>query len=147
MRKLLHTENTTAFTILRLMLGFLIFAHGSQKVLGWFDGRGFSGTMHFFTAYLHIPAPFAFLAIAAEFFGGIGLIFGLLTRVAAFGISVNMVVAIFKVHLPFGLFANWTGTQKGEGIEYHLLVLAVTTCLMIKGGGAFSIDRRLAGRR
>ena len=145
LRKLTHTENSPAIAILRLVLGFLFFAHGAQKMLGWFGGYGFTGTMGFFTNMLHIPAPFAFLAIAAEFFGGIGLLLGLLTRVAAFGITVNMLVAIFTVHLQFGLFANWSGTQKGEGIEYHLLALAITTFLMIKGAGAFSIDRKLAG--
>ena len=145
LRKLTHTANSPAIVILRLVLGFLFFAHGAQKMLGWFGGRGFTGTMGHFTNTLHIPAPFAFLAIAAEFFGGIGLILGLLTRVAAFGITVNMLVAIFTVHLQFGLFANWTGQQKGEGIEYHLLVLAITTFLMIQGAGAFSLDRKLAG--
>ena len=91
-----------------------------------------------------IPAAFAALAISAEFFGGIGLILGLLTRVAAFGIAVNMLVAVFTVHLQFGFFANWTGTQKGEGYEYHLLVLAMAVFLMIRGGGALSVDRKLA---
>lgn len=145
LRKLTHTENSPAIAILRLVLGFLFFAHGAQKMLGWFGGYGFSATMGAFTNMMHIPAPFAFLAIAAEFFGGIGLILGLLTRVAAFGITVNMLVAIFTVHLKFGLFANWSGQQKGEGIEYHLLVLAITIFLMIKGAGAFSVDRKLAG--
>ena len=145
LRKLLQTENSGAIAILRIVLGFLFFAHGSQKMLGWFGGNGFSGTMAFFTGPRHIPAVFAFLAIAAEFFGGIGLVFGVLTRVAAFGITVNMLVAIFTVHLQYGLFANWAGKQAGEGIEYHLLVLAITTFLMIKGGGAFSVDHALAG--
>ena len=145
LRKLTITENTNAITILRLVLGVLFFAHGAQKMLGWFGGYGFSGTMGFFTGAMHIPAPFAFLAIAAEFFGGIGLLLGLLTRIAAFGIAVNMLVAIVMVHSQFGLFANWSGTQKGEGIEYHLLVLAITAFLMIRGGGALSADRKLAG--
>jgi putative oxidoreductase len=112
-------------------------------MLGWFGGYGFSGTMGFFTAVMHIPAPFAFLAIAAEFFGALGLIFGLLTRVAAFGIFSNMLVAIAMVHHQFGFFANWTGTQKGEGYEYHLLVLGITVFLMIRGAGAASVDRLL----
>jgi len=133
-----------ATAVLRLVLGVVFFAHGAQKLLGWFGGPGFSGTMGFFTGYLHIPAPFAFLAIAAEFFGGLGLILGLLTRIAAFGIAVNMVVAIATVHSPYGFFMNWTGTQKGEGFEYHLLVLATTALLMIKGAGAFSVDRAIA---
>jgi len=145
LRKLTTTENSLAITVLRVVLGIVFFAHGAQKMLGWFGGYGYTGTMGFFTGGLHIPAPLAFLAIAAEFFGGIGLLLGLLTRIAAFGITVNMLVAIFTVHLPFGLFANWSGTQKGEGIEYHLLVLAMTAFLMIKGGGALSADRKLAG--
>jgi len=145
LRKLIRTENSGAIAVLRIVLGVVFFAHGAQKMLGWFGGNGFSGTMAFFTGSLHIPAVFAFLAIAAEFFGGIGLLLGLLTRVAAFGIAINMLVAIFKVHLQNGFFANWFGEQKGEGIEFHLLVLAITTLLMIKGSGAFSIDRKLAG--
>src|SRR5438309_9960837 len=111
-RKLIATDNDSATTILRLVLGVIFFAHGAQKMLGWFGGYGFTGTMGFFTGVMHMPAPFAFLAIAAEFFGGLGLLFGLLTRVAAFGIFANMVVAVALVHRQFGLFMNWTGAQK-----------------------------------
>jgi putative oxidoreductase len=113
-------------------------------MLGWFGGYGFTGTMGFFTGLLHIPAIFAFLAIAAEFFGGLGLIFGFLTRIAAFGVLSNMVVAIAMVHSQFGFFMNWTGAQKGEGYEYHLLVLAATVLLIIRGAGAASLDRLLS---
>ena len=143
-RKLFATDGNTATAILRMALGVVFFAHGAQKMLGWFGGFGFSGTMGFFTGTMHIPAPLAFLAIAAEFFGGLGLILGFLTRIAAFGITANMVVAIGAVHGAFGFFMNWTGTQKGEGFEYHLLVLAITMFLMIRGAGAFSIDRVIA---
>ena len=143
-KKLFSTQNDIALTVLRLVLGVVFFAHGSQKMLGWFGGYGFKGTMGFFTQTAHIPAVFAFLAIAAEFFGGLGLIVGLLTRVAAFGITVNMLVAILTVHLANGFFMNWTGQQKGEGFEYHLLVLAITVALMIRGAGAFSLDRAIA---
>lgn len=146
MRKLLQTPNDYALTILRLVLGIVFFAHGAQKMLGWFGGYGFSGTMNFFTHVAHIPAPLAFLAICAEFFGGLGLLVGFLTRIAAFGITCNMLVAIFTVHLPNGLFMNWTGQQKGEGIEYHLLVLAITLTLMIRGAGALSVDHALSER-
>ena len=146
LKRLLHTEDDIAFTVLRLVLGVVFFAHGSQKMLGWFGGYGFKGTMGFFTQTAHIPAVFAFLAIAAEFFGGLGLLVGLLTRIAAFGITVNMLVAIMTVHLPNGFFMNWTGQQKGEGFEYHLLVLAITVALMIRGAGAFSADRALTSK-
>jgi putative oxidoreductase len=142
-RKLLVTDENTATVVLRFVLGVVFFAHGAQKMLGWFGGYGFSGTMAYFTGPAHIPPVLAFLAIAAEFFGGLGLIFGFLTRIAAFGISVNMLVAIATVHSASGFFMNWSGTQKGEGFEYHLLVLAMTVFLMIRGGGAFSLDRAL----
>src|SRR6201993_2188713 len=145
-RRLVATDDNTATVLLRLVLGIVFFAHGAQKMLGWFGGYGFTGTMGFFTGAMHIPAVFAFLAIAAEFFGGLGLIFGFLTRIAAFGITVNMLVAIAMVHAQFGFFMNWTGTQKGEGIEYHLLTVAITIFLMIKGAGAFSIDRALSAK-
>ena len=144
MRRLLATTNDGVLTLLRLVLGIVFFAHGAQKMLGWFGGYGFSGTMGFLTSGMHIPAVFAFLAIAAEFFGSLGLILGLLTRIAAFGIAVNMLVAILMVHMQFGFFANWSGKQKGEGIEYHLLVLALAIALIIRGGGAFSADRALS---
>ena len=143
-RKLFNTDNSTATAILRLVTGIVFFAHGAQKMLGWFGGYGFTGTMGFFTGTMHIPAPLAFLAIAAEFFGGLGLILGFLTRIAAFGIAVNMLVAIATVHSAFGFFMNWSGAQKGEGFEYHLLVLAITAFLMIRGAGAFSVDHAIA---
>lgn len=139
-RRLYATDDSLATAILRLTLGAVFFAHGAQKMLGWFGGFGFHGTMGFFTDMMHFPAPLAFFAIAAEFFGGIGLIFGFLTRIAALGTGVNMTVAILTVHRAIGFFMNWTGTQKGEGFEFHLLVLAIVSYLMIRGAGAFSMD-------
>jgi putative oxidoreductase len=143
MRKLLGTSNDLTLTLMRLILGVVFFAHGAQKMLGWFEGYGFTGTMGFFT-HSGIPAPLAFLAISAEFFGGLGLLVGLLSRVAAFGISVNMLVAIATVHYHNGFFMNWFGNQKGEGFEYHLLALALLLTVMIKGAGAFSLDGLLS---
>ena len=142
-RKLLTTSDSWTLALMRLVLGVVFFAHGAQKMLGWFGGYGFSGTMGYFT-HSGIPAPLAFLAIAAEFFGGIGLLAGFLSRVAAFGIVVNMVVAVLRVHLPMGFFMNWSGTQKGEGFEYHLLAIAIGIAILVRGGGAASIDRALS---
>lgn len=142
--KLLRTDNDIATATVRLALGVVFFAHGAQKLLGWFGGYGFTGTMGFFTGVLHIPEIFAILAVAAEFFGGLGLLFGFLTRIAAVGILSNMIVAITLVHGQFGFFMNWTGTQKGEGYEYHLVILAVTVLLIIRGAGALSLDRLLS---
>jgi putative oxidoreductase len=144
LRKLFATDDSAATSLLRLVVGIVFFAHGAQKMLGWFGGLGFSGTMGMFTGYMHIPAPLAFLAMAAECLGGLGLILGFLTRIAAFGIAVNMVVAVVMVHSSNGFFMNWSGAQKGEGFEYHLLALAITTFLMIRGAGAFSLDRVIA---
>jgi putative oxidoreductase len=141
-RKLLNTTDNPILSLLRLVLGIVFFAHGAQKMLGWFGGYGFGATMGYF-ANSGIPGPLAFLAIAAEFFGGIGLIVGFLSRVAAFGILVNMVVAILTVHLPFGLFMNWSGAQKGEGFEFHLLAIALATAILVMGGGTASVDRAL----
>jgi putative oxidoreductase len=145
-RKLMVTTDDWTLTLLRLVLGVIFFVHGAQKTLGWFGGYGFSGTMGFFTNMMHIPAPFAFLAICAEFLGGLGLIVGLLGRVAAFGISVNMIVAVLMIHSHFGFFMNWTGQQRGEGFEYHLLAVAVAIVIMVKGSGAFSADRALGSK-
>jgi putative oxidoreductase len=141
LRKLTSTSDDLVLTVLRLILGLIFFCHGSQKMLGWFGGYGFTGTMNFFTHEMGIPAAFAFLAICAEFIGGIALILGLLARVGAAGIIVNMVVAIAMIHRHFGLFMNWSGDQKGEGFEYHLLVIAIGITLLIRGAGALSIDR------
>jgi putative oxidoreductase len=142
-RKLIATDDDVASLVLRVSLGVVFFPHGAQKVLGWFGGYGLSGTMQGFTQGMGIPTVFAALAIAAEFLGSLGLIVGLLTRVAAFGIAVNMVVAIALVHGQFGFFMNWFGNQKGEGYEYHILAIAIAIALMIKGGGKASIDRSL----
>jgi putative oxidoreductase len=139
--KLMNTTDDFSVTLLRLALGAVFFAHGAQKVLGWFGGYGFKGTYGFFTQQMHIPAAFAVLAIAAEFLGSIGLVLGFLGRVAAFGIACNMAVAVYMVHRHFGFFANWFGTQKGEGYEYHILALVICLVIMIKGSGALSIDR------
>jgi putative oxidoreductase len=143
-KKLLTTSDDASLAFMRIMLGIVFFAHGAQKVLGWFGGYGFSGTMGFFTTQMHIPPVFAFLAICAEFFGSLGLILGFLTRIAAFGIAVNMIVAVLMVHIHVGFFVNWFGNQKGEGFEYHLLALALAIPVMIRGAGAVSVDRALS---
>jgi len=143
-RKLLSTSNDPSLTLLRLVAGVVFFAHGAQKMLGWFGGYGFHGTMGFFTQEMHLPVLLAFLAICAEFFGGLGLIVGFLTRVAAFGVLCNMISAVLLIHHRFGFFMNWGGDQKGEGFEYHLLAIAVMLAIIIKGGGAYSVDYPLS---
>ena len=140
---LFKTDNDVSTFLLRVLLGVVFFPHGAQKVLGWFGGYGFSGTMGFFTGMLHVPALFGFLAIAAEFAGAIALILGLFTRVAALGIAANMLVAVAMVHWQYGLFMNWAGNQKGEGYEFHLLAIGVAIVLIIRGGGKWAADTEI----
>lgn len=144
LRLLFQTDGRGEALLARLTLGLVMFPHGAQKVLGWFGGYGFSGTMGAFTQQMHIPAPLAFLAIAAEFAGAILLVLGLLGRLAALGITVNMIVAILAVHRANGFFMNWLGQQKGEGIEYHLLAIGLGLIVILYGSGKASLDRIIA---
>jgi putative oxidoreductase len=144
LKKLFQTNDDIATMVLRVLLGVVFFPHGMQKLLGWFGGPGFEGTMGFFTGTLGIPVIFAFLAIIAEGLGSLGLITGFLTRLSAFGIAVNMAVAVYMLHWQNGFFMNWLGKQAGEGYEYHLLVIAIAVALIIKGGGKLSVDRIVA---
>lgn len=144
--KLLDTENDRTLTFLRWALAVVMFPHGAQKVVGWFGGPGFAGAMDMFTQTMGIVAPLAFLAIVVEFFGSIALALGLLGRVAALGMIVEMLVAVALVHLPYGFFMNWTGQQAGEGFEYHILFIALAFAVLVKGAGAWSIDHVLARR-
>ena len=145
-RSLIATARESAPTIARIMLGIVFFPHGAQKVLGWFGGPGIEGTIGYLHGMMHIPVLFVWLAIAAEFLGSLGLIVGFLGRVAAFGIACNMAVAVATAHLPNGFFMNWSGQQKGEGYEYHLLALALAAIVIVRGSGAYSVDRALTER-
>jgi putative oxidoreductase len=144
MKGIFQTADSWSSLVLRVMLGIVMFPHGAQKVLGWLGGYGFAGTMSFFTDKMHIPVFFAFLAIMAEFLGSLGLIIGLLTRVAALGLLCEMIVIIPMFHWTNGFFMNWFGKQAGEGFEYHLLVIAMCLALLISGGGKWSVDRAIA---
>jgi putative oxidoreductase len=130
MNALLETHGGWAAFLLRIALGVVIFAHGAQLALGWFGGHGFKNTVQQFKQ-MGIPPP-------------VGLIVGLLTRIAAFGILVVMLGAIFLVHSKVGFFMNWYGQQQGEGFEYHLLVAAIAIALMIMGAGNLSLDAAIA---
>src|SRR5689334_19344619 len=136
---LVATGDSLAATALRVALGLMILPHGLQKTVGAFGGYGFKGTMGYLTGTIGAPWIFAFLAILAESVGGAMLIAGVGTRVAALGIAATMAVAALQ-HRSNGFFMNWTGAQKGEGIEFHLLAIAIAVALMILGGGRFSLD-------
>jgi putative oxidoreductase len=143
LRDLFSTNSDWTLTIIRTILGVVFFAHGAQKLLGWFGGVGLKETMRTMHDYLGLPLPLAFAAIATEFFGGAGLIIGLLGRVAAVGIGVTMLSAIVMVHGRYGLFMDWFGARKNHGYEYHLLVIALVVVLIAKGSGALSLDHLL----
>ncbi|HYQ47408.1 MAG TPA: DoxX family protein [Polyangiaceae bacterium] len=143
LERFFETNASRTLCVQRALLGAVMLPHGTQKLLGWFGGYGFTGTMNYFTGALHIPSVLACLVIVSESFGSLGLLFGLGTRLAAFGAAATMIGAVLTTHLQVGFFMNWFGNQPGEGIEYHLLALALALPLVFRGGGAFSLDRRV----
>jgi putative oxidoreductase len=136
----------TALLLQRLVLGLVLFPHGAQKLLGWFGGYGFAGTMGFFTGTMHLPSVIGFLVIVGEFFGSLLLVLGLGTRFAASSVSAILVGAVLTTHLQVGFFMNWFGAQQGEGFEFHLLALALAVPLVVWGGGRLSADSWLRDR-
>ncbi len=131
--------------VLRLALGIVMFPHGAQKLLGWFGGRGFFGNIELFHQ-LGFSTTIAVLVTIGEFFGGLGLIVGVLSRVAAGGIAIIMIGAVLTVNGQYGFFMNWAGTQTREGFEFHILAVGLAIGVMILGGGKWSIDRTLTGK-
>ncbi len=131
--------------VVRLALGIVFFAHGAQKVLGWFGGGGLRGTIAYFGKNLGVPPALAGLAAFAEFLGGLGMIVGFLARPAAVGLIAVMLVAIAKVHAQHGFFLNISGTPgKGHGIEFNLALLAMAVSILIGGAGSLSVDYLIA---
>ncbi len=138
--KILKTNNDWTGLILRLTVGLIIFPHGAQKLLGWFGGYGFKGTMAFFTDTMHLPWIVGFLVIIIEFFGSLLLLARFLSRIWAAAMVVLMLGIIFSSHTNNGFFMNWSGNQKGEGYEYHLLVIGLSLAIFANGGGRYSSD-------
>lgn len=131
--------------IVRLTIAIILFPHGAQKLLGWFGGFGYKGTMSFFTNNVHLPYFVGLSVILLEFFGPILLAAGFATRIVALGITGLMLGIIITSHLQNGFFMNWLGNQQGEGFEFHLLVIGLSIALIIEGAGRFSIDGYLFG--
>ena len=142
LRRLMRTDDNLGSTLLRLFLGIVFFPHGAQKLLGLFGGGGFAKTMSGMTG-MGLPAVIVFLVILIEFFGSLSLLLGFLSRVSAVGILCVMLGAVFTVHLKNGFFMNWMGNQKGEGFEYHLLVIGICLALLVLGSGRYSVDRSM----
>ena len=137
------TDNDWTGLITRLTIGLVMFPHGAQKVFGWFGGQGFSKEMGFFTETLHLPWLIAFLVIFIEFFGAISLIIGFASRLWSIAMVILFIGIIFTEHLQNGFFMNWFGNQKGEGYEYHLLIIGLSITTFINGSGKFSIDKQI----
>jgi putative oxidoreductase len=125
-----------ALLIARISVGTIFTAHGAQKLFGAFGGPGLS-------AIVEMMGPLGYLVTIGEFFGGLGLILGVLSRFSAASITLIMLGAIATVHAKFGFFMNWTGNQPGEGFEYHLLAIAVLLSIVIAGPGRFALGRLL----
>lgn len=133
-------QKSWSLFLVRLALGIVILPHGMQKALGMFGGYGFSGTVGFFES-MGIPLILAVLVILAEFAGSIGILLGLATRFMAASLFISMTGAMFLGgHIHNGFFMNWFGMQKGEGIEYFILVLGMALALVVGGSGRYAVD-------
>lgn len=147
MKKLLTTDagNWSAL-IARVALAVAVFPHGAQKLFGWFGGYGFEGTMGFMTGQGGLSYIVALFVILIESIGALMILFGAGTRIAALGIFGLFTGIVFKAHLSYGFFMNWAGTQKGEGIEYFVLLLGLALVLLVTGGGKASVDAALTSK-
>lgn len=143
-KKIFYTDNHWTGLIARVILGLLMLPHGLQKTFGLFGGYGYNGTMGWLTQTMHIPSLIAFLVIVAEFVGAVSLIAGFATRFWSFVMIPLMLGAVLMVHMPHGLFMNWSGTAGGEGYEYHIAIIALAVISLVNGAGKFSIDRQIA---
>ena len=142
----LRTDNSPAQLFIRIALGAVILPHGAQKVLGWFGGQGIEKTLQAFAA-MGFPTWAAGCLMVVETLGAVLLILGFITRLWALGIGVSISLCMYLNHLQHGFFMNWFGAQKGEGFEYHLLVIGICVALLIRGGGMLSVDRGLGDER
>jgi len=140
MSSLVATSPSWALTVVRVTLGVIVFAHGAQKVFGWFGGYGLKGTTGYFVS-LGLPLPVAYAACFLELFGGIGLVLGVFTRLAALAVIASMAGAIAKVHWRDGFFIDWElAPGQGHGLEANLAFISMAVACLIAGGGALSLD-------
>lgn len=149
MKKTIFDTNSKnwAAALCRVALGAVLFPHGAQKLLGWFGGFGFEGSMGYFTGTIGLPWIVGFLVILIEFFGAISLILGFATRLWSFAIVVLTAGIVQTTHSQYGFFMNWMGNQKGEGFEYFILMLGLAISLIVSGAGGYSIDSWIASRK
>lgn len=143
LKHLVATDKSLSAFILRVFLALLILPHGLQKTVGMFGGHGLGGTLEFFTGTMDMPWIVALLVIAGESLGAIAILLGVFTRFCTASLAVIMSGAIVMVHWQNGFFMNWYGNQKGEGFEYHLLVIGMTLSLLVSGAGRWSLDSKI----
>lgn len=146
LREIFATRNDWTGLVLRLTLGIVLFPHGAQKLLGWFGGFGFEGTMQFFTGTVGLPWAIGFLVILIESIGAVLLVLGLGTRIMALGILAVMTGVLFTSHIQNGFFMNWYGTAAGEGFEFDLLCIGLAIAIMINGAGRLALDTGISKR-
>ncbi|MCW5517945.1 DoxX family protein [Muriicola sp. Z0-33] len=146
-KKLLTTHPNIGFSIARLTLGLVLFPHGAQKLLGLFDGYGYSATMETFTTHMGLPGIVAFSVIMIEFFGSISLVLGIFSRFWALSLAGMFLGIIFTTQLEHGFFMNWFGNQAGEGYEYSLLIIGLALTIVINGSGKWSIDNLISKKQ
>lgn len=139
MKQLLSSQKDIASLILRIFFAVVLFPHGAQKLLGWFNGYGFAGTMSFFTDTVKIPWIIGFVVIMLEFFGSIFILVGFGTRQLSIAMLILM-IGIIVTSFPNYFFMDWFGTQKQEGFEFFLLMIGMSLALIVSGAGRFSLD-------
>jgi putative oxidoreductase len=140
-----HTNDAISPIFVRLLLAIVLFAHGAQKLLGWYGGFGFDGTMSYFTETVGLPWIIGFIVIIIEFFGPIFLVLGLATRIWSLGILIVMAGIIVTSFNKY-FFMNWSNTQPEEGYEFFLLAIGMSLSLIVSGSGSWSVDKHL-GRK
>ncbi len=147
LHRLIKTDSNDYIALItRLVIGLVMLPHGAQKLLGWFGGYGFSGTLNFLTGTLGIPFIISLVVILTESVGSVLLILGFAGRLNSLLLISTMIGAVATTHFANGFFMNWFGNQAGEGFEYHILYSALALIVFIKGSGMFSIDALLQSR-
>lgn len=143
MEQFFNSQNNWAGLLLRVTIAVVLFPHGAQKLLGWFGGFGFDGTMQYFTQTVKLPYIIGLLVILIEFFAPIALVLGVGSKILAAVIAILFFGIMLTSHLNFGFFMNWMGNQAGEGLEYFLLAIGASLALMLNGSGKFAIDNMI----
>lgn len=145
--KIIQSNTSWIPFVLRITLAIVVLPHGAQKLLGWFGGYGFTGTMQFFTETAGLSWLVGCLVILLETLGALALMAGLVTRLFALSYLGLAIGILFTQHIHFGFFMNWSGAQPGEGIEYFIFWIGIAVCLFISGGGRYSVDTEILMKR